>query len=163
MVSKKLQKKHYEVTSWPKSFQTSYYENYLVHKKFPKKWLWKWWLPPAVIMKQPKTLVRKLWKLWSPRRVAVKLLPASVSCFWWKPTLRNLVHWTFFSRASHLVLGEDRQMMFVYLLRRQRSETTRFSWCFFFLSFYWCIKNSDQQQVRCVGAWTWIFESGIEF
>ena len=42
----------------------------------------------------------------------------------------------FFSPASHLVLGEDRQMMFVYLLRRQRSETTRFSWCFFFLSFY---------------------------
>ena len=38
----------------------------------------------------------------------------------------------FFFPASHLVLGEDRQMMFVYLLRRQRSETTRFSWCFFF-------------------------------
>ena len=93
---KKLQKKHYEVTLWPKSLQTSYYENYLVHKKFPKEWLWNWWLPHTVIMKQSKTLVRKLWKLWSPRRVAVKLLPSSVSCFWWKPTLRNFAHWTFF-------------------------------------------------------------------
>ena len=33
----------------------------------------------------------------------------------------------------------------------------------FFLSFYRCIKNSDQQHVRFVGVWAWIFESGIEF
>ena len=81
-----------------------------------------------------------------------------VKTYFAQPRLLN-----FFFPASHLVLGEDRQMMFVYLLRRQRSETTLFSWCFFFLSFYWCIKNSDQQHVRCVGAWAWIFESGIEF
>ena len=58
----------------------------------------------------------------------------------------------FFSPASHLVLGEDRQMMFVYLLRRQRSETTRFSWCFFsfFLLMHQKLRSATRSLCWCL-------------